>query len=144
MGPEQDATVVVDPTGFPYMGAGMSACARDLARFGELLRNDGFYNGQQIVPAAWVRQTRSGSDQLRHLFSHSDYAGMIRGGHYHNQTWADASAGVLLCVGIHGQTIHVNKNSGVVIVKLSSHPDPADLGLFGETWRALGALTEAL
>jgi CubicO group peptidase (beta-lactamase class C family) len=50
MGPEQDATVVVDPTGFPYMGAGMSACARDLARFGELLRNDGFYNGQQIVP----------------------------------------------------------------------------------------------
>ena len=27
------------------MGAGMSACARDLARFGEMLRNDGFYNG---------------------------------------------------------------------------------------------------
>ena len=85
MGPEQDATVVVDPTGFPYMGAGMSACARDLARFGELLRNDGFYNDLQIIPAAWVRQTRSGSDQLRHLFAHSDYAGMIRGGHYHKE-----------------------------------------------------------
>ena len=37
----------------------MSACARDLARFGELLRNDGFYNGQQIVPADWVQQTRA-------------------------------------------------------------------------------------
>jgi CubicO group peptidase (beta-lactamase class C family) len=144
MGPEQDATVVVDPMGFPYMGAGMSACARDLARFGELLRNDGFYNGQQIVPAAWVQQTRSGSDQLRHLFAHSDYARMIQGGHYHNQTWGDAAAGILLCVGIHGQTIHVNQNTGVVIVKLSSHPYPSDLGLFGETWRALGVLTEAL
>ena len=144
MGPEQDATVVVDPMGFPYMGAGMSACARDLARFGELLRNDGFYNGQQIVPAAWVQQTRSGSDQLRHLFAHSDYARMIQGGHYHNQTWGDAAAGILLCVGIHGQTIHVNQNTGVVIVKLSSHPYPSDLGLFGETWRALATLSEAL
>ena len=143
MGPEQDATVVVDPTGFPYMGAGMSACARDLARFGELLRNDGLYNNQQIVPAAWVQQTRSGSDQLRHLFAHSDYARMIDGGHYHNQTWGDAAAGILLCVGIHGQTIHVNQNTGVVIVKLSSHPYPSDLGLFGETWRALSVLTEA-
>ena len=144
MGPEQDATVVVDPMGFPYMGAGMSACARDLARFGELLRNDGFYNGQQIVPAAWVQQTRGGNDQLRHLFAHSDYARMIQGGHYHNQTWGDAAAGILLCVGIHGQTIHVNQNTGVVIVKLSSHPYPSDLGLFGETWRALATLTEAL
>ena len=63
IGAEQDANVVVDGIGFPYMGASMSACARDLARFGELLRNDGFYNGQQIVPAQWVQQTRTGSDQ---------------------------------------------------------------------------------
>lgn len=144
LGAEQDASVVVDQLGFPYMGAGMSACARDLARFGELLRNDGYYNDQQIVPAAWVQQTRAGSDGLRHLFAHSDYARMIRGGHYCNQTWADAAAGVLLCVGIHGQTIHTNQRTGVVIVKLSSHPQPADLTLYGETWRALNALTEAL
>ena len=78
------------------------------------------------------------------LFAHSDYARMIQGGHYHNQTWGDAAAGILLCVGIHGQTIHVNQNTGVVIVKLSSHPYPSDLGLFGETWRALATLTEAL
>ena len=32
--PEQDAAIVVDKTGFPYVGAGMNACARDLARFG--------------------------------------------------------------------------------------------------------------
>ena len=38
---------------------------------------------------------------------------MIRGGHYHNQTWGNAPAGVLLCVGIHGQTIHINQNTGV-------------------------------
>ena len=114
LGPEQDANVVVDRAGFPYMGAGMSACARDLARFGELLRNDGFYNGQQIVPADWVQQTRAGSDHLRHLFAHSDYARMIRGGHYHNQTWGNAPAGIVMCVGIHGQTIHVNKNLSLI------------------------------
>ena len=57
---EQDASVVADPQGLPYMGAGMSACARDLARFGEMLRNDGFYNGRQILPASWVHDTRLG------------------------------------------------------------------------------------
>lgn len=144
LGAEQDASVVVDANGFPYMGAGMSACARDLARVGEMLRNDGFYNGQQIIPAAWVQQTRDGNDNLRHLFAHSDYARMIKGGHYRNQTWANAPAGILLCIGIHGQTIHINKNTGVVIVKLSTHPKPSDLGLYGETWRALNALTEAI
>jgi hypothetical protein len=32
----------------------------------------------------------------------------------------------------------------VVIVKLSTHPKPSDLGLYGETWRALNALTDAI
>ena len=27
LGPEQDAAIVVDSVGFPYVGAGMSACA---------------------------------------------------------------------------------------------------------------------
>jgi CubicO group peptidase (beta-lactamase class C family) len=89
LGPEQDANVVVDPTGLPYMGAGMSACARDLARFGEMLRNDGFYNDQQILPASWVRDTRLGNDELRELFAASDYHGLLPNGHYTNQVWAD-------------------------------------------------------
>ena len=140
LGPEQDANVVVDPTGLPYMGAGMSACARDLARFGEMLRNDGFYNNQQILPASWVRDTRLGNDELRKLFATSDYHGLLPNGHYTNQVWADRESDEIMCIGIHGQTIYIHRSKQLVCVKLSSHPYPTDLGLWGATYRALRAL----
>jgi CubicO group peptidase (beta-lactamase class C family) len=140
LGPEQDANVVVDPTGLPYMGAGMSACARDLARFGEMLRNDGFYNDQQILPASWVRDTRLGNDELRELFAASDYHGLLPNGHYTNQVWADRESDEIMCIGIHGQTIYIHRSKQLVCVKLSSHPFPTDLGLWGATYRALRAL----
>lgn len=140
LGPEQEANVVVDPTGLPYMGAGMSACARDLARFGEMLRNDGFYNDQQILPASWVRDTRLGNDELRELFAASDYHGLLPNGHYTNQVWADRESDEIMCIGIHGQTIYIHRSKQLVCVKLSSHPYPTDLGLWGATYRALRAL----
>lgn len=140
LGPEQDASVVADPQGLPYMGAGMSACARDLARFGEMLRNDGFYNGQQIVPASWVRDTRLGNDELRELFGTSDYRGLLPNGHYRNQVWADRESDEIMCIGIHGQSIYIDRSKQLVCVKLSSHPTPTDLGLYGATYRALRAL----
>jgi CubicO group peptidase (beta-lactamase class C family) len=140
MGCEHDANVVVDATGLPYMGAGMSACARDLARFGELLRNDGFYNDTQIVPASWVRDTRLGNDQVRQLFAASEYRSLLPNGHYRNQVWADPTAQEIMCIGIHGQSIYVNRAKALVCVKLSSHPCPADLPLYGTTYRALRAL----
>ena len=140
MGCEHDANVVVDATGLPYMGAGMSACARDLARFGELLRNDGFYNDMQIVPASWVRDTRLGNDQVRQLFATSEYRSLLPNGHYRNQVWADPTAQEIMCIGIHGQSIYVNRAKALVCVKLSSHPYPADLPLYGTTYRALRAL----
>ena len=144
LGPEQDANVVVDPTGLPYMGAGMSACARDLARFGEMLRNDGFYNDQQILPASWVRDTRLGNDELRELFAASDYHGLLPNGHYTNQVWADRESDEIMCIGIHGQTIYIHRSKQLVCVKLSSHPYPTDLGLWGATYRALRALAEQI
>ena len=141
LGPEQDASVVVDPTGLPYMGAGMSACARDLARFGEMLRNDGFFNGQQVLPASWVRDTRRGNDDLRKLFAASDYRGLLPNGHYRNQVWADRESDEIMCIGIHGQIIYIHRGKQLVCVKLSSHPYPTDLALYGATYRALRALT---
>ena len=118
----------------------MSACARDLARFGELLRNDGFYNDMQIVPASWVRDTRLGNDQVRQLFATSEYRSLLPNGHYRNQVWADPTAQEIMCIGIHGQSIYVNRAKALVCVKLSSHPYPADLPLYGTTYRALRAL----
>ncbi|MEO0753876.1 MAG: serine hydrolase [Pseudomonadota bacterium] len=142
--PESDANVVVDAEGFPYFGAGMSASARDLARFGQLLLNDGAVDGEQVVPADWVRSTRDGSDDRRAHFAATDYALMFNRGHYQNQTWASTADGVLICIGIYGQTIYVHQPSRMVIVKLSTHPEPANDRLFAHTFMAMRALAKGL
>lgn len=142
--PESDANVVVDAEGFPYFGAGMSASARDLARFGQLLLNNGAVDGEQVVPADWVRSTRDGSDDRRAHFAATDYALMFNDGHYQNQTWASAADGVLICIGIYGQTIYVHQPSQMVIVKLSTHPEPANDRLYAHTFMAMRALAKGL
>ncbi|AKV07617.1 hypothetical protein B723_14780 [Pseudomonas fluorescens NCIMB 11764] len=44
----------MDSIGTPFAGGGLNTGLRDLARFGEMLRNDGRVNGQQIAPKAVV------------------------------------------------------------------------------------------
>jgi CubicO group peptidase (beta-lactamase class C family) len=144
LGPEQDAAIVVDSTGFPYVGAGMSACARDLARFGRMIVQQGEYNGEQIVPQQWIDDTRHADDQARINFAESDYGAMMPGGHYRNQVWVeDAEKGILVAIGIHGQVIYMNMQTQVVIVKLSTHPESAS-ALFQDGFVAMRAISEAI
>ncbi|MEO6607866.1 MAG: serine hydrolase, partial [Aestuariivirga sp.] len=58
MGAEADAFVTVDAKGGARTAGGINTTLRDLARFGELMRNDGKANGKQVVPATWVKDIR--------------------------------------------------------------------------------------
>ena len=51
IGAEHDADITCDPVGSAIHDGGMSATARDLARFGQLLLDDGFVDGDEVVPA---------------------------------------------------------------------------------------------
>jgi CubicO group peptidase (beta-lactamase class C family) len=44
--------------GGTHWGAGMSISARDQAKLGQLLLDDGVYKGRQLIPAAWVQRMR--------------------------------------------------------------------------------------
>jgi len=56
LGAEHDAYITVDTEGTEFAGGGLNTCLRDLARFGELMRNDGWAMGQQVIPkAAWIQ-----------------------------------------------------------------------------------------
>ena len=69
---------------------------------------------------------------------------MMPGGHYRNQVWVeDADKGVLVAIGIHGQVIYMNMQTQVVIVKLSTHPQPSS-SLFQDGFIAMRALSESL
>ena len=73
-------------------------CARDLARFGQMIAQGGFFNGEQIIPSAWIKDLVEGNQTLRSLFEMSDYGVMRPGGHYHNQFWVSAPEDETLCV----------------------------------------------
>ena len=140
---EQDAVIVVDKTGLPFVGAGMNACTRDLARFGQMILNDGLYEEEQIVPKQWIDSTRIGDDGYRERFAKSDHGEMLPGGHYKNKMWV-ANLDEMMCIGIFGQIIHINRNTGTVIVKFSSFPEPADELMFANSFILLATISNSV
>jgi CubicO group peptidase (beta-lactamase class C family) len=50
-----------DPNGIQLGGFGLRLTAPDMMKIGELYRRDGVWNGQRIVPSAWIRQCTSAS-----------------------------------------------------------------------------------
>ena len=59
-----------DPQGYNMGGFGLGFSARDLARFGFLYLNNGYWNGKSIVPEKWVRQS---TEQQIQTFTHPLY-----------------------------------------------------------------------
>lgn len=144
MGPRNDASIVVDNVGAVYVGAGMSACTRDLALFGNLMIGDGAVGGEQIVPAEWIQDTMRGDKTSSQCYLESDYA-VFGFSHYRNQVWVKDSAGEqMLALGIHGQIIYMNKPADVVIVKLSTQPEQVTLEMFIDAFAAMDAIAAEL
>jgi len=54
--------------------------------------------------------------------------------------WVEAA---VVAIGIHGQVIYMNMQTQVVIVKLSTHPEPAS-ALFQDSFVAMRAISEAV
>lgn len=120
LGAEQDAYFSVDSIGTPFAGGGLNAGLRDLARFGEMMRNGGRFNGEQIVPEAVVADIRGGGDHA--AFAKAGYR-LLPGWSYRNMWWVSHNAhGAFAARGVHGQTIYIDPAAEMVIVRFASHP----------------------
>jgi len=142
LGMDEDAYVMVDSVGTPLQGAGLCATARDLARFGEMLRRGGEFNGQRVFDRAVIDDLRKGGD--REKFKSSGMS--FRPGYsYHNQWWILHNAdGAFEASGIHGQMVHINPAAEMVVVKLSGHPVAGAGFTHALTLKAWAALAEAV
>jgi len=135
MGAEEDAYYAVDRLGIESGGGGLNTTVRDLARFGEVMRNRGHFNGRQIVPASVVDDIAKGADPAK--FAPAGYA-TLPGWSYRNQWWVSHNAhGAYMARGIHGQSIYVDPKAEMVIARYASHPaagnvanDPVTLPAF--------------
>jgi CubicO group peptidase (beta-lactamase class C family) len=141
LGAEESACYTVDAEGYALADGGFNAALRDYARFGLMIAQDGFMNGQQIVPAAWIAETRRGNPAL---FG-ADYRTSMPHGAYRNQFWlTDSRTRALDCLGVFGQWIHADPDQALVVVKLSSWPDFLDEARFLEQQAAAAAIRKAL
>ena len=124
LGVEEDAYVIVDNTGMPACGGGMNLTLRDLARFGEMMRLGGVFNGNEIVPEEVVDDIANGAD--REHFAKAGYT-TVAGWSYRNQWWVSHDKfGAYSARGIHGQACWIAPKADVVIARFASHPVAAN------------------
>jgi CubicO group peptidase (beta-lactamase class C family) len=120
MGAEEDAHYHVDRVGSESGGGGLSTTLRDLARFGETIRNGGRFNGRQIVPSQVIEDIARGGDPEK--FKPAGYT-TLPGASYRNQWWVTHNAhGAFMARGVHGQGIYIDPKAEMVIARYASHP----------------------
>lgn len=127
MGAEFPASWSLDSetSGFEKMESGINARAIDFARFGLIFLHKGFWNGVQILPESWVRESTEPlhpDSRAWETFSYwPDY-----GGYYKYHWWGINNPDGSYDFYAHGrydQFVYVAPHKNVVIVRLGNAPD---------------------
>ena len=141
MGAEFEAEITCDGVGSAIHDGGMSATARDVARFGQMLLDDGYVADKPVVPSKWLVQSRAIDPDVRGAFATSGSEATLSGGWYRNQFWmVPGPLGDLqVCLGIHGQMVVVDRATRTVSVKLSTWPTAQSPAHLVDTIRAFAA-----
>lgn len=146
LGARYDAVIGVDSVGTGMFDGGINACLSDLARFGSLFLTGGVsLTGVQVLPPEWIADTLAGGPDSRAAFAASPHDNGMPGGMYRNKVWFPYPGNnVLLCIGIHGQMIYVNRAADLVVAKLSTWPLPEDNTKLFPTIAAFDAVAREL
>ncbi|RJF92212.1 serine hydrolase domain-containing protein [Noviherbaspirillum saxi] len=146
LGVENDAYFTVDAIGTEGGGGGLNLTLRDMARFGDMMRLGGKYNGRQIIPQTVIDDIRKGGDPAKFTkAAYPDVPGYGKGSSYRSMWWVSHNAHeVFDARGIHGQRIYIDPKADLVVVKLSSHPVASNLANIPLTDRAIEAVAAHL
>lgn len=128
VGAESPATWTIDHPGGREQGfAGLNATARDFAKIGQLVLDNGKVGDTQAVPAAWIERIRTEAPE------------QVDGMGYSAQWWHPngGSGKDFSAIGIYGQYIYIDPVTGTVIVKLSDYGPEQDEQETIEVFRSL-------
>ncbi len=124
VGAEYDAYWLVDGKGMEMANGGLNVCLRDFAKIGQLYLKKGNWNGNQILPAAWVEESLSITEE--HLQPKSKNSA-DQGIGYGYQWWIpDGDEGEFMAIGVFNQHIYINPTTNTVIVKNSANKNYYD------------------
>ncbi len=132
MGAQAEATWNLDrPGGVEKAFCCINATARDFARLGLLVADQGRAGGARIVPARWIERITTPARRA------------VDGWHYSAQWWhaPGGDDGDISAIGVYGQYVYVNRETRTVIVKLSDHGAEQDEA---ETLAVMQAIADAL
>ncbi|MCB1446785.1 MAG: serine hydrolase [Rhizobiaceae bacterium] len=121
LGARGAVSITVDREGTSRASAGISLTPRDLARFGEMMRQGGVAGGGRLVSGNWVADTIGGGS--KQAWDRSDFHSLFPNGRYHNK-WYQTGEGAYCGIGIHGQWLYVDPAMETVIVRLACQPEP--------------------
>jgi CubicO group peptidase (beta-lactamase class C family) len=137
LGAEYPASMMVDRSdalGLEHLESGLSATARDLAKFGQLYLQDGMWQGRRLLPAGWVESTTSPagarSDPAWFDYYRERPWGrfLSTGRYYYRRMWwgnrPENGGYDFFAMGVLGQHIYVSPDTATVIVRLSSRFPP--------------------
>lgn len=145
MGAQDAGYWLRDLDGMEMAFGGLNVSARDYAKLGEMYRLGGAFNGRQIVPASWVKD--SITPDAAHLMPGDNPASDWPLG-YGYQWWIpQGNAGEFMAIGVYNQFIYVAPERDLLVVKLSANSaygtaeDPMASSEFEsiEFFRTLGA-----
>lgn len=142
LGMEEDAYFNLDETGAEVAGGGFNATARDMARFGEMIRLRGVYEGRRILSSAALDDIFAGGDQ--NAFEGSGYP-FLPGWSYRNMWWITHDThGSITARGVFGQCIYIDPVAEVVIARFASHPVASNAANEPITRPSFQAIAQAL
>jgi len=121
IGAEHNAFVIENSTGDELVSAAINSTLRDAGRFGQMMLDDGYYNGQQIVPKEVIQHIKQGGSIEK--FADSKRGKQFKNFSYTRQWWhTDNSA--FFAKGLFGQWIYIDSDNELVIVKLTTADIP--------------------
>lgn len=142
LGTEREAFYTVDSIGTPFAGGGFNATLRDLARFGQMLLDNGQVDGLQIVAPEAIASIRQQGDPS--VFAAAGYA-TLPGWSYRSMWWvSNDDHGAYAARGVHGQTIWIDPTADMVIVRFASNPVAANAASDPTSLPAYRAIAEYL
>jgi CubicO group peptidase (beta-lactamase class C family) len=116
IGMEYPASWSIDQrnSGMEKAFASINATARDFAKFGRLYLHKGNWNGQQLLPKAWIEESTVQEAQEGSTWF------------YQYQWWLPTKNGDFMANGHLGQYIYVNPAKDLIIVRLGKNEGKVD------------------